>query len=618
MAAFPSLARIVGLVTGPRTAPPAPEPMVPGWHPSWRIEARGLEHRRGPAMALTLSLPRKPGEVDPAPFHFILVEERDTGMPRAGMVNSQEARAGGMESVDFRLDEEMGLVKSWIGDSAVFAFMDNAGSPPVRAVRGQARRLLASAVWRAIPEASFGPAFVEALTILRGFSDVPSPKPYLLFHRTAQGERFRAFCRDNPLLGEVAFHAAGSFAEGGRVSTTDIHPSLVEGRAKRLRDRAWTRRATLMARGALVDIAGRSRGERDFVDFLASTPPEWLPRGVREANAFVEAFVLARSVGMSPDAYPTLMRGCAGRWEAFSKRSLAPVPQLDPVGGSRVDLAASYLGDPVYDLRDRVVQPVLAAAGVEIPPREADEDRDAEAANQARRRAISRVARDLLYRDKALPGRVAVAEFWHRRVRFIRAELPVPPEHGDWPALFEERTVEGVVLRPLTNAREVDDEGSPGPDANGVAGLDHCVATYVPDARAGDLHLVSLRRPLPGGSYERLATAELEQSPDGTVTLVQLSGWDNGKPPAEAYRAMVAFLAANPRLPYVEPRETTPEAEVADACGYDWRDGDARAQACRAYAPLLPRHLRDPEALQAFVLEAYGRAMGEAASRRGP
>src|SRR5690606_9208877 len=125
-------------------------------------------------------------------------------------------------------------------------------------------------------------------------------------------------------------------------------------------------------------------------------------------------------------------------------------------------------------------------------------------------------------------------------------EVEITVAEDGWPPLCNPvQAPNGVWIVPLTDPRELNDEGRAAPDSNGVCGLNHCVGGYAYACRSGRSHILSLRA---GGSHgpgiKRLSTVEIMSVVPGEVDLNvrQHRGPSNRAPDRSATLALEWFL----------------------------------------------------------------------------
>lgn len=589
------------------------ENLPEGWIDAFldTVRAFPTTYRGQPALALSWAAanPRRLDEVEPP--HLLVgmfMAERRDGRPLCGNVFA--ASRDGFEAA---LQTAVSSAKvhtafHWMSGAEaclqVMAAHAEPHAPSLGSSRWHVTARLKAMIGSALPLVPFSAPFREALG---AFAPMPS---YMLlwlklaFDQGERGHRVRAHLRAYPVLSYLdpeGVLAAADLPASALPKPYGIEPSRAL--------MAWLSHPVWDARpeGAVLSGAEPEILRRAILELAAISPPEWLPRSSVQARALIR---LAEVTSFLPkEELPTLMSGCGGDWVDFADRcesaSGHELGRIDP----------AFVGDPVTGLVRAVVTPVVA--GIQADATHAPRlawiekglvERHGEAsvwAYSVAAPSLGASARWLLYRDKALPGVLATAREWHDHLPGIRAGIPSDIDDGPpWPALFEPTDVEGVALVPLTSARELESEGSRGPDRTGAPGLDHCVASYKVDAAMGWTHIVSVRRNLPGGGYERLATAEIVQDRDGELTLVQLQGRGNREPPVEARLAVATFIGDNPLLPFIEPREREARDPVRTLCGYDWTVRENLERAVAAYAFLLPRDLRSLDALRHHLVGA--------------
>ena len=150
---------------------------------------------------------------------------------------------------------------------------------------------------------------------------------------------------------------------------------------------------------------------------------------------------------------------------------------------------------------------------------------------------------------------------------------------GHWPHLFFGQInapIEGYYWEALTSPEELTEEGR---------GLHHCVGGYSGSCRSGQ-HILSLRRRLPNGSFERVATLQI-LPPDevpAQLTFRQFYADHDTRPSDEAHemRDWLMQEMNNGGIPlnwetikeYQEARGKMMRNMVEKVCGYDWMQTD--------------------------------------------
>ena len=149
--------------------------------------------------------------------------------------------------------------------------------------------------------------------------------------------------------------------------------------------------------------------------------------------------------------------------------------------------------------------------------------------------------------DRGLAGLVSAAVAWHEDPVLRLGTHGIGPDAA-WEVPFGPADLgDGWTAVPLDRMAALLSEGMSGPDADGVDGLEHCVASYAPRCVRGDSLIVSLRR-ADDGARARASTAELVSDRTGAWTfagfpgvsmrLAQHRGLRNAPPPREAAAAL--------------------------------------------------------------------------------
>ena len=459
---------------------------------------------------------------------------------------------------------------------------------------------------RAAGSVGFSTAFHGALSAAAQAPGHAAEWADLLFRDDGAGERARAYVLSYPVYASLEPESVARAAKPD--ASVPPEPCFMEPTPALHR---WLRHPVWAEAVRLGMLTGReSVNQRCAILEVANTvPPAWLPRTVEQLASYMRLTAFLQYVRF--DQYARFVVHAGPDWTVFERRCTAVL------GVPYEHLAPDYIDDPTKDLFMRLVMPVQAdlhAKGEGPSPfcdlqRRQDLDRirfDAKPdPNDIGAIELLDLTERLLYRDKGLPGILATAKEWHGHLHEIDGAIPTEHDKDPpWTPLFEPVVMGDIRLAPLVTAAEMEAEGGRLPDANGVPGLDHCISSYRPQAAMGFTHIVSLRRDLPDGRYERLATAEIGQDIDGTIHLVQMHGRDNTKPPVEAARAMDEFLAQNSILPFVAPRRPESFEKVRALCGYDWTVRENLERAVAAYAFLLPRDLRSLDALRRHLGDA--------------
>ena len=363
-----------------------------------------------------------------------------------------------------------------------------------------------------------------------------------------------------------------------------------------------------------------------LVQTLGRIPADWFPRDADDWKAFCDLTDVgfrdfAREMRERPDK---LCPNAAGKWAEVRTRvakaaaSTLPPEDLNPEARkawrpegdeSREGLSSSFANaqDVIHMFRDLVVLPVAVS----------EVQDDSFIGPEGRQLAFEAAAR-ILFGGKSLVAIMEAQRLWHSQAANVLAatETPALPRpvlrevaEDGWAPLCDVVTApNGVVIVPLTDPRELQDEGSggpgnPGPDRNGIMGLGHCVGGYSAQCKKGTSHIVSFRVPTQDG-FRRLSTAEFNQlSADSDIlSCRQHHGVRNGSPPKEAKEAFDWFVGevASQRIPLnrdgirmvLEGKPPITD-DVQRACGYDRKDLDLVAKVLAAWKPHLPKRFRD-------------------------
>jgi hypothetical protein len=151
---------------------------------------------------------------------------------------------------------------------------------------------------------------------------------------------------------------------------------------------------------------------------------------------------------------------------------------------------------------------------------------------------------ELLARHGSIARLVEASTTWHADHHLSKG-VPEIPDSATWPMPFGTLDLgDGWTVVPLTNPRQLRDEGGHGPDADGLDGLAHCVGGYARACWEGRSLILSVRRDK-GDGPRRVTTAELRPKADGffklgesRYELTQHSGLRNEHAPKGAIEAM--------------------------------------------------------------------------------
>jgi len=156
-----------------------------------------------------------------------------------------------------------------------------------------------------------------------------------------------------------------------------------------------------------------------------------------------------------------------------------------------------------------------------------------------------RLAAGLLLAGRTMRGAVEAQAAWHEWAQLLarRTEAEAPRRNLSWPALFPPyRHDDGVTVRCLTRTPELVAEGAKGVDADGIAGLNHCVASYDHACAAGRTHVASVR--IEGVRVVRLSTVQIqvEDRDLRLLAVTQHRALANAIPPGSAEAAVQALF----------------------------------------------------------------------------
>ncbi len=343
--------------------------------------------------------------------------------------------------------------------------------------------------------------------------------------------------------------------------------------------------------GTLPDVPDRGAWLMRALALLSDVPPDWVPKGPDWAlylERGASTLFAARRLAVGPrrdwtrggtdPTFGTMLdvRGRWGAWHAALTRE---------AGGTDVPKAVNDVLDVARALASQVLAPAVALSGVPGDGQPSHDD-------------LARAAFHLLFSGRRLRRMVAASTRWHKAAPGTSATLSELP--GDvsravegWDAGLPDHREGDLSVVVLTDAAGLADEGRDGRDADGVGGLCHCVGGYVRDCRLGRSRILSVRRHLGDGAWERVSTVEVDVRGDA-VGLAQHRGRGNAEPSPEAADLVARYLR-DVAVPDALDRAALaphPEGEVTGA-GYAWRRPGNWEVAVRLWRPLLPRALRD-------------------------
>lgn len=338
--------------------------------------------------------------------------------------------------------------------------------------------------------------------------------------------------------GEDAVHHAGRiWNDATRRRGQDPTPELLE--------------ALRRVRGALVSSDYGASLLYNAVEMLTDLPPEWWPPPLADAPEEWEALgtialkvnYFAEATGRRPR---DLIGAYAGSW-SVTLRSLVGALEISiSEAGEIMDNIQYHLDDMLQAFERQVMWPALwregwrPGSGRHTPLDHADPMRCASIR--------------LLLGQKKLPAFFELSLRWSSEVTAIaEAELELACAEGmSWDLSMNAESLPladggAIEIRPLASAQEFLDEGRAGPDSDGIVGLNHCVASYLPKVRSGHAAIVSVRARASDGTVTRLSTAELSRhrsEEDNAYKLAceQHRGFGNAEPSRDAEAALAGYV----------------------------------------------------------------------------
>ncbi len=202
------------------------------------------------------------------------------------------------------------------------------------------------------------------------------------------------------------------------------------------------------------------------------------------------------------------------------------------------------------------------------------------------------MAVDIMWSGSSLPAIMGWVARWRvarpaiaSRIAALNAHLPRPGE--GWPAGLPDHHEGDVWIHVLTTPGELLAEGASEP-RDGRAGLSHCVGGYSGVCRDGGVRIVSVRRMLGDGDWERLSTASVRALPGRFVVDEHHGRWDLW-PSSRASAAVSAYVAmlCDGRLP-VDRAALMPVPEPPAEGTYDWAVDGAWESVFEAWGTCLP------------------------------
>ena len=432
------------------------------------------------------------------------------------------------------------------------------------------------------------------------------------------------FVRRHPWLAP----AAAARAESGDTLPSDpdgLAASLLDGlvpgrdvRALARRMRGFVLPEDLVELEACAELAALA----DLPDALFPPPlPEDEPGESEAQQGYLALFTLAKHVvrfaalsGREPGA----VLGRVGDWGAYA-RGLAVRARLPDGpddfpghwGWVLSEDVACNISETVLRFAEEVLRP---AARIAFPDAGPPPERHRYRTCDIPRGSLAEAAARLLLGGRTLPALAELSARWHGRADGIARLLA--ERAGDaaptGPRLFAETEAgDGYRLASLATPRELVAEGSPGPDASGVAGLAHCVGGYAEAVARGLTAVVSLRRAVPGG-YERVSTAEVDVGPVAQglpPSIEQHRGRGNAAPGAAAEAALRRGLGAVA----AEAHLRLAAHLAAGPAPFDWSAAFACVRAWEeirdAWAFAVPRPLRGAGPAELLAAAGYHKAL---------
>lgn len=208
-------------------------------------------------------------------------------------------------------------------------------------------------------------------------------------------------------------------------------------------------------------------------------------------------------------------------------------------------------------------------------------------------------AADVLFAAKAAPNIFEISNHFHNNYMTLLTQIlegtgqdasaaqqvEVVVE-GEWAPLIQSEVVapNGVHLKPLITAAELEQEGRRGINGDGSEGLHHCVGTfgYADKCKSRGHHIIGVRRYDEDGVPQRLSTVELGPVANGSTDLDvrQHRAKHNGTPDPAAAEAF-EWLQASVRSGAIKinydgikqfmAREDRKLDDIERRCGYDWK-----------------------------------------------
>ena len=370
---------------------------------------------------------------------------------------------------------------------------------------------------------------------------------------------------------------------------------------------------------------------------VGELPADWFPKTPEEWDAFM---TVARGLGRNlPQrlgmSFADLVKNCGGKWVDFRKRLAKAYTDARPPEGmdeaertewlrnppkpdesyEALNNAAIGLADMVEAYARLVVLPAAGLANPDNKPFLAEPQRN----------AARHAAAELLFGGKNAAAMFEISRHYHTQAERVleaatghqpaaRVEFKEVAEDGWAPLCNQVQAPNGVWVMPLTDPRELQDEGRHGKNADGSHGLHHCVGGYSEACKTRGHHILSFRYIDEEGRISRQSTIEIDAIAEGDrkFKVCQHQGKGNGKIPDASREAWEWFQEAvwteQVRLnyegirTYMVTQRTRRDDDVERVCGYKWREEGAFETALGAFSEWMPKGLRGLPAAEFLAL----------------
>jgi hypothetical protein len=383
-----------------------------------------------------------------------------------------------------------------------------------------------------------------------------------------------------------------------------------------------------------VDWPADSIAPEYLAEALGSISPQNVPRTKEDFEAFAAvASTIGRTLPSVGLTFDVLAADSQGKWSEFRRRTAKAAMDRRPPQDLEGEALAQWRKNPpppdesvealkaaCGDLEDMVdmfartlVLPAAAGASEEMP-----------IVGEIQRRQAREVAAQILIGVKTAPGAFLATRAWHgtamEMLAVIRGGDPSLEERmqavaeDGWAPIANAMTApNGLLILPLTDPRQLADEGrgwgmrgveESTLNKDGSHGLNHCVATKESNCRQGSMHVMSIRKVNPDGTFKRISTPSIRGVPQGTTDIRdnEHRGFGNTNPSAEAAAAwnwykdglksgaipinheMIRELTVRERKRWSD--------DVARGALYDWRKDDLLERAYKAWQPYLPKAMQ--------------------------